>query len=135
MGGKALKNTFTRRYAKQEYHDLCKELLPILEEKFGTEVSLLESFSHKETFGDMDVLVLGRRDGDEIKKILHTFVPAPTEIHKNGHVVSFEHKELQIDLIFTKPDHWNSSKLFFKYGDMGNLLGKMYKVIKIEVDI
>jgi hypothetical protein len=134
MGGKALKNTFTRRYEKEEYHQLCEELLPKIAEIFDTEVSLVESFKHKETFGDMDVLVLGRRDNNEIKKILiEAFNPPPGEIHCNGHVISFEHKELQIDLIFTKESQWESSKLFFKFGDLGNLIGKMVKTIKIEI--
>jgi hypothetical protein len=48
-------------------------------------------------------------------------------------VISFEHKELQIDLIFTKESQWESSKLFFKFGDLGNLIGKMVKTIKIEI--
>jgi len=133
MGGRALKKTFTRRYEKEEYHQLCEELLPKLAEIFDTEVSLVESFKHKETFGDMDVLVLGRRDNNKVKEILiKAFNPPPGQIYCNIHVVSFEHKELQIDLIFTKESQWESSKLFFKYGDLGNLLGKMYHKINLK---
>jgi len=133
MGGKALKNTFTRRYEHDEYHALCKELLSKIADIFGTEVSLVESFEHKQTFGDMDILVLGNRSNNEIKKILiESFNPPPGEIHCNGNVVSFEHKELQIDLIFTPQSNWETSKLFFKYGDLGNLLGKMYHKINLK---
>lgn len=34
MGGQALKNTLTRRYAKQEYLQLCTEVLAILQRDF-----------------------------------------------------------------------------------------------------
>jgi len=132
MGGNALKAVFTRRYKKEEYHDLCSELLPVLKDKFDTDVCLVESFKHKETFGDMDILVKGLKDGNDIIEILNTFSPAPTQINTNSNVVSFEHREFQIDLIFTKEEEWESSKLFFKYGDMGNLLGKMYHKINLK---
>lgn len=133
MGGRALKKTYTRRYEHDEYHALCKELLPKIAEAFSTEVSLVESFKHKDSFGDMDILVRRRMDGNEIKRILiEYFNPPPGEIYVNSHVVSFEHKELQIDLIFTEEQDWESSKLFFKYGDLGNLLGKMYHKINLK---
>ena len=124
MGGKAIKNAYVRRYEKQEYFDLCSKLLPKLKELFQTEVELVESFRDKESFGDADVLVLGRFDHSKIVSALRNL--EPNEIFKNGHVYSFDYAELQIDLIFTKPEEWESSKLFFKWGDTGNIAGKIY---------
>lgn len=133
MGGKALKHTETRRYDLEEYTFLCARLLPKLEKIFKTEVSLVESFSNKKDFGDMDVLVLGKRDNSVVKQLLiDNFDPKPGEIKCNGHVTSFEHKEFQIDLIFTDEENWETSKLFFKYGDLSNLLGKMYHKVNLK---
>lgn len=124
MGGKAIKNAYVRRYEKQEYFELCAKLLPKLKELFQTEVELVESFRDKKSFGDADVLVLGRFDHSKIVSVLRNL--EPNEIFKNGHVYSFDYAELQIDLIFTKSEEWESSKLFFKWGDTGNIVGKIY---------
>lgn len=133
MGGRALKEVYTRRYEYSEYHSLCDELLPIISKIFNTEVSLVESFKDKESFGDMDILVLGEISNDLVKeKLIENFNPPPTQISCNSNVTSFEHKELQIDLIFTKESNWESSKLFFKFGDLGNLLGKMYNRVDLK---
>jgi hypothetical protein len=49
MGGKALKNVFTRRYLKDEYFELAENLLPMLNEIFKTRTYLIKAFSEKDS--------------------------------------------------------------------------------------
>lgn len=125
MGGKALKHTYTRRYHKNEYHELCKILLHQLQQNFNTDVILVESFRDKDSFGDADFLVLNKNlNHSKIIMILRTF--NPNEIFKNGHVYSFDYNNFQIDLIITDQEIWETSKLFYKWSDFSNLIGKIY---------
>jgi len=128
MGGNALKSTYTRRYSNDEFIELYRELKPKLEKAFDTDVDLVISYGSKEDHGDMDILVLN--DGqipkpDGVKKILTDDFGA-NEIHRNSTIYSFDYKELQIDLLFTPRSNWETSKVFFAYNDLGNLMGKIY---------
>lgn len=128
MGGNALKHTETRRYQREEYFALVDRLLPKLRELLQTECVVLEAFGLKESFGDMDVLVQteGQYTVQEMIEIIkHHLKPPPTDTFKNDNVFSFDHEELQIDLIFTKPEDMQSSFNFAKFGDLGNLVGKL----------
>ena len=102
-----------------------------METILDTEVSVLESFGNKQDFGDMDVLIYAKENLPNIRETLEEHF-SPGEIHKNGSVYSFDYKELQIDLIVTAPEIWEMSKTFFRYGDMGNLLGKMYHKFNLK---
>lgn len=128
MGGNALKKIETRRYLKEEYFALVAELLPKLRELLKTECVMLESFSSKESFGDMDVLVKtgGLYTTEEmIQKVKDLLNPPPTDTFKNDNVFSFDYKELQIDLIFMRPEDMEMAFNFTKFGDCGNLVGKI----------
>jgi len=132
MGGNALKSTFTRRYKKQEFEDLFKELKPILLAIFGTKVELVKSYTNKESFGDIDILVFNT--GFEKKQVfeLLTRYFGDIEIHHNHNVYSFAFKELQVDLIFTSENSWETSRAFFAYNDLGNLMGKIYHRVGLK---
>lgn len=124
MGGLALSHTGTRRYQKDEYNALVAEVLPKVKEAFKTKAEVVVSYRNKESFGDMDILVLN----DELKnarEVIETNFN-PTDIFKNGNVVSFDYKNFQIDLIFTIKENWETSKVFFAYNDLGNLMGKIF---------
>lgn len=139
MGGGALKklpkNKKTRRYKKDEFESLADELLPKIKEVFNTKVELVQSYRTKETFGDMDILVLNNgldidfEDnsdfGNKLKDIVIKEFGA-NQTHKNGNVLSFDYKRLQIDLILVDPDNWDSSNIFYKWGDLGNFMGKLF---------
>ena len=121
MGGNALKNTKTRRYQADEYFALAKEVRDKLlwgyrgwEGKgFGrvNQVEVIEAYRSKESFGDMDVLYT-TLSGDSVDAnfIQDTF--SPNEIVRNGNVISFDYKELQIDLIHSTHDSFESSSLY-----------------------
>jgi hypothetical protein len=127
MGGSALKDYGVRRYLKDEFNNLSDELIPKIGELFKTDVELVKSYNNKESFGDMDLLVLNNGSS-------HFLYPSdliienlkPKGISKNSNVISFEYKELQIDLILTKSNNWETSKVFFAYNDLGNLMGRIY---------
>ncbi len=81
-------------------------------------------FADKESFGDADVLVPNWNfQGDIKQKLIEVF--EPKEIIKNGNVYSFEYKELQIDAILVKKEHWESSYNYYSWNDLGNLMGRI----------
>lgn len=131
MGGLALKglpkDKETRRYMANEFNQLAKELLPKIELLFNTKVSLVESYHDKESHGDMDILVYDTGfNPEEIKKSLYDFGATLVVRTPNSRVYSFDYKNLQIDLIFTPDEDWETSKVFFNWGDLGNLMGKLF---------
>jgi hypothetical protein len=127
MGGLALQHTGTRRYAKDEFYSLAAKLLPQIEQAFETKAVLVLSYRNKESFGDMDILVLN--DRSNMVKNAESIIREkfnPKDVVKNSSVISFDHQELQIDLIFTPVSNWETSQVFFAYNDLGNLMGKIF---------
>ena len=123
MGGHVLKKTFTRRYAADEYDALSIKMMVHVTNLFGTKIHVVRAYGAKESHGDMDILVLNDGSlGDINAKISEYFKPG--QIVRNGNVYSFDHEELQIDLILTTPENWDSSLVFFDYDPSGNLMGK-----------
>ena len=131
MGGNALKNTFTRRYQKDEYFALANEIQENLLDAFGKtfRATVIPAYRNKESFGDMDILYCqnGWNDIDSsglsVDQVKETF--RPNEVIKNGEVISFDYKELQIDLIFTQDRVFNYALSYFSFNDCGNLVGKL----------
>lgn len=121
MGGKALKTAKTRRYQADEYHALTKEVRDKLlwgyrgwEDKgFGrvNQVEVIGAYRSKESFGDMDVLYT-TLSGDPVDETFIRDKFSPIEIVRNGSVISFDYKELQIDLIHSHQDSFESSSLY-----------------------
>lgn len=137
MGGNALDKSVvqTRRFQREEYFDLVNRLLPKLKELLQTECVVLEAFGQKDSFGDMDVLVQigGKYNVQEmIELIKHHLKPPPNDTFKNDNVFSFDHEELQIDLIFTRPEDMQISFNFSKFGDLGNLVGKILRKFDLK---
>lgn len=123
MGGKALKSTFTRRYNKDEYFELRREILRKL-----TKINLIgrdiPAYRLKDSFGDMDILILNDGNIKNIKELIQIHFN-PSEMHFNGNVWSFDYKELQIDFILTPTRNWETAYNFFSWNDLGNLIGKI----------
>ncbi len=132
MGGKALKNTFTRRYEKAEFFKLAEELVPKIRSIFVTEAEVIQAYKAKDTFGDMDILVLSEPGNPHLSDIRGLILEhfgteiSPIEIHHNGNCWSFAHQELQIDLILTPRENWIPSQVFFSFNDLGKFMGKIY---------
>lgn len=125
MGGNALKNTFTRRYEKQEYHSLVGEVTSMLNTLFPSiRVEAIKAYQDKESFGDMDVLIESDNLPSNWTSTLVEYSNTK-EFVSNGDVFSFEYKELQIDLIKSKSESFDFSSVYFSYNDLGNLMGRI----------
>ena len=126
MGGNALKNVTTRRYQAAEYSQLERDVCVMLRKHFPASVSLMPIlyYRNKESFGDLDILVssdnLPNDWQDGVAALLQS-----KEVVRNGNVVSFEHKEFQIDLIATPTEDFVVADKYFAYNDLGNLLGRL----------
>lgn len=124
MGGRALKNTFTRRYERKEFEAIQLEIYPKLE-KFFPELGMPLYFKNKESFGDIDIVVATGPEfpyqmKDVIEELFH-----PNEIFHNGNTWSFDYKELQVDLITVDPIHFQSNLMYLSYNDLGNFIGRL----------
>jgi hypothetical protein len=129
MGGKALKNTFTRRYSKVEFDMVSQELLKVLRGTFDS-ANIPLYYKNKETFGDIDIIVNiddawgGYLDGDFIRNfIVDNF--NPNEIFHNGNCYSFDYKEVQVDFMAVKGEDFNSNFHYLAYNDLGNYIGRI----------
>jgi hypothetical protein len=122
MGGRALKNTFTRRYSRDEFEAAKIELLPRFEKHFE-QVTIPRFFANKETFGDIDVLCQVRGNEDIREIIKNEF--GPNEIFHNGNCYSFDYNELQVDLITTSAEHFHSNFMYLSFNDLGNMIGRL----------
>jgi hypothetical protein len=123
IGGKALKNTFTRRYERQEFEDISSEIISILAKDFK-KVGMPLFYHKKETFGDVDIVVSMEDCNHNIRDYIEAHFQ-PNEIFKNGNCWSFDYKELQIDFITTSGEHFDSYLNYLNYNDLGNFIGKI----------
>lgn len=125
MGGRAFiqKGIETRRVSKDEYDEIYLELFPKLSKLFGT-VELVKSYDTKETFGDMDILVKDYKyPNKDIKLVIYG--EFETDIIKNGNVYSLVYKDVQIDIIKVKSSEWETTRTYYAYNDLGNLMGRI----------
>jgi hypothetical protein len=124
MGGRALKSVQTRRYEREEFEEISKELIDRLKNKFARVIMPL-FYKNKQSFGDADILVSleGRKEFDIRNYITNEF--KPTEIFHNGNCWSFDYKELQVDLITCEPEHFDSNAMYLSYNDLGNFIGRL----------
>lgn len=121
MGGKALKNTTTRRYAAAEFERAAEEIVVRLN-TFGIKSWVVPYYRQKETFGDIDLVVYTTNPRARAV-IIDLF--EPNEVVHNGNIMSFDYKELQVDLIFfadLKTAEFAVS--YFAFNDLGNFVGR-----------
>lgn len=123
MGGNAIKSS--RRFLRDEYDLAVTNITPILENLFKTDIHVCRGFNDKTSYGDMDVLVKVKDTNIDIRQLLLDCF-GDVEIYHNSHVWSFNYNELQIDLILTLKEDYETSKIFFMNGDCANFIGKMY---------
>lgn len=124
MGGRALKNTFTRRYTRAEYDALVVELC----KKFDNEDELVTVlpvpfYRTKESFGDVDLVVVCPPAFDLTAAVTRLF--APNELVRNGSVTSFDYRAFQVDLLrFSDSTVAEFALKYFAYNDLGNFIGR-----------
>lgn len=124
MGGNALKNCFTRRYQADEFASLAGEMLSVLQRDFPRRrAAILPAYRSKPDFGDMDVLMETAPIGDLRRWAMQTWAPA--EVVSNGNVISFECRQLQVDLIGQAPENFDTALAYYSWNDLGNFLGRI----------
>jgi len=132
MGGRALKNTFTRRYTKEEFDSVSKELVETLELTFNRAATPL-FYHNKETFGDIDIIVdMGdKRNRGDVQyggAFVRTYIEKtfkPNEIFHNGNCYSFDYKEVQVDFMCVPSEDYDSNYHYLAFNDLGNYIGRI----------
>ena len=121
MGGKALKNTTTRRYTKTEYESILPEIVSKLTDTLYIEP--VKAYRDKESFGDADIVVVFSENINPVEYIKQQF--QPNEIVKNSSVISFDYKQLQVDIItFSDITTALFASNYFAFNDLGNFIGR-----------
>lgn len=123
IGGNALKNTYTRRYEKQEFEEISSGLITSLAKDFK-KVGMPLFYHQKESFGDVDIVV----SMEGFKHNMRDYITEhfkPNEIFHNGSCWSFDYKELQIDIITISDEHFDSMLNYLNYNDLGNFISKI----------
>jgi hypothetical protein len=129
MGGNALKLVKTRRCSREEFDELSNELIDILNKKFNR-VEIPSFFKEKESFGDIDILVCSNDEYNILNYIVDTF--KPNEIYHNGNCCSFDYKGIQIDIITTIPENFDSLYMYMGFSDLGNFLGRIAQYLGVR---
>lgn len=125
MGGNALKSCVTRRYAAEEYFKMCNLTGNTFNQIFpDCRFAIIPAYKSKESFGDMDILISSTElPSNWVEIIKETF--CPRQMVKNGNVLSFEHRQLQTDVIVCSEEEFDASLSYYSYNDLGNLCGRI----------
>jgi hypothetical protein len=130
MGGRALKSTYTRRYMRQEFEDIKKEIFDILSKDFKR-FDIPRFFESKESFGDIDIIL----SMDGFNKNMNDYIVDtfnPNEIFHNGNAWSFDYKELQVDFITCSAEDFDSNYHYLAFNDLGNFIGRLAQSIGLK---
>ena len=128
-----MKNTETRRYQAEEYHKLAQEVLEIIEQLFPfSRCSVIRSYKNKESFGDMDILLCSKNLPSNWTQEIKDYFK-PNESVKNGNCLSFDYKQLQIDVIVTKQEEFETSSNYYSYNDLGNIMGRISNSLGLKL--
>lgn len=131
MGGNALPLANCRRHDRKEFEttgiEIIKRIYSSVLYKYGVINSDLFPTSYcadKETFGDADILYSTVNneplDVENFKVIFN-----PTQIIRNGSVISFDFNDLQIDMIHCKNEWVDYAFCYHGNYDIGNFIGKL----------
>lgn len=129
MGGHALKKVVTRRYNRDEYLALKEKILQKIHLDIPNAATPRE-FPSKESFGDLDVLMVCPPTIRMREFITKTF--QPNEIVQNGTVYSFDVEEFQVDFILIPADQYENAVVYFSYSDLGGLIGNVCHKIGLK---
>lgn len=81
-------------------------------------------YSNKESFGDADIII----NVTDFDRPMREFIQeefSPNEIFHNGNCWSFDYKQLQIDLITTSDEDFDTNYHYLAYNDLGNFIGRI----------
>ena len=123
MGGNALNFQTRRVESAAEFRTLVEEVLHILTRELGWRAAPVRWYHTKESFGDMDILVDSDTiDPNWVDSVLEKF--RPKDHFKNGSCLSFDYKDVQVDLILAPAKGFNFSYYYFAWNDLGNFVGR-----------
>lgn len=132
MGGHALKQTPTRRYNADEYYILAYCVQNTLSHMFEDyRCEIIPSYKNKESFGDCDILLQSDfLPSDWVDQIKEEF--QCREMVKNGNVLSFAYRQLQIDIITMPDENFTTAYNYFAYNDLSNLIGRVARKVGLK---
>lgn len=131
MGGNALNKygIITDRKSTEDFYRISDILRKKIEQDLNVETFVPFFYREKESHGDIDLLI--KMDSkyinskidirDYIKKTFNV-----EHINSNGGVYSFAYENFQIDFIPMKELYWETSKIYFSWDPLNNIIGKTF---------
>lgn len=123
MGGNALKHIGVERKSASEYFEIAKEVSK-LAEVFTDKKSIIPAYAEKESFGDLDILVVIKPSITHLKNTLQEIFH-PKDIIHNDKCWSLDYKNLQVDIITSSPELFEITLHYYSYNDLNNLIGRV----------
>lgn len=142
MGGNAIPNV--TRLAKDPYSKVTQSVLSMLAEWYPeNRCSDILSYTNKETFGDLDVII-EQYDNEVSSTLLNNlkekFDLDKNDYYNNGSVLSFRYPlgdrnitGFQVDIIVEPTKTYEMARDYFAYNDLGNLLGRITKKLGFKL--
>lgn len=124
MGGSVFPGK-TRRVSAEEYASLSATLNEYFAAN-GIKSEIVPSYTAKQSFGDIDVVV----DNQHLLEGIPADFGSPFK--RNGNIVSFILDGCQVDLIGTPSKYFRSSIDYYSYNDLGNFLGRITRKLGIK---
>lgn len=134
MGGRALKETKTRRYLVEEFVTLAAEVKSKLAQVIpDCRIEVIPYFRNKESFGDLDLLIENKDAATRVRESLtqlgvtELVHPKPKSENWNPDMQTWSvggFGELQVDFIFVPPEFFDSALAYYSYNDLGNFIGR-----------
>lgn len=126
MGGNAFEGL--KRLNKEDYNDHFDRISNWLGKWYLHDRT--KSYSNKESFGDLDIIVSIdlddiEKDIDFIQKRMVRDGFHDIEFKKNGNVLSFKHCNFQTDLIFVDESNFDCARFYYSYNDLHCIIGRV----------
>lgn len=123
MGGKALKHLEVQRATVFRYEGIKEQVTEFFKTNEIT-YRVPRSFADKQSFGDLDVLVVSEDFSEELFKEFCKAMHSRGHV-RNSNVYSVEVNNFQVDLILTPREELEYAFRYFSWNDLGNLVGRI----------
>ena len=113
MGGKALKEVETRRYERDEYLELEREVLDKVSSFLPDDIrcEAIKAYHTKPSFGDMDIVIEHISSKEHIEELFKQW--GVKEVSKNSNCWSTHYNDFQVDFIFVEQEYYQSTLDYF----------------------
>lgn len=135
MGGKIYT---TNRVDANVYHKVSNKILndaKILCFDITQKIAIIPSYRNKQTFGDIDILVVSKDKVEFIKRLTQEYrIDGFTQ---NSDTISIGFplglgEILQVDFIFVSEENFDSSYHYFSWNDVSNIIGRIFHKIGVK---